>query len=154
MGTAKTVWDPLRRKNVALTPEEDVRQWFIMQLNRLMKVPLHMMMSEVALSIGGKRLRADIVVYGRDASPAAVVECKRPDIPLDKTVLDQAVVYNMVLNVRYIFITNGTSTYVCRRQDGDDHGAEICARGGGGHRRVFRLPYAGTFVGDRIGHFV
>ena len=131
MGTAKTVWDPLRRKNVALTPEEDVRQWFIMQLNRLMKVPLHMMMSEVALSIGGKRLRADIVVYGRDASPAAVVECKRPDIPLDKTVLDQAVVYNMVLNVRYIFITNGTSTYVCRRQDGP---------GGPGYRFVQELP--------------
>ena len=117
MGTAKTVWDPLRRKNVALTPEEDVRQWFIMQLNRLMKVPLHMMMSEVALSIGGKRLRADIVVYGRDASPAAVVECKRPDVQLDNSVLDQTVRYNMVLNVRFIFITNGTKTFVCRRAD-------------------------------------
>lgn len=111
-----TVWDPLRKRNVALTPEEDVRQWFIVQLNTLMDVPMHMMMSEVGFSLGGKRLRADIVVYGRDASPVAVVECKRPEVALDRAVLDQAVGYNMVLKVRYIFITNGTATFICRRK--------------------------------------
>lgn len=113
------VWDPLRKKNVTLTPEEDVRQWFIVQLHELMGVPFHMMMSEVPLAIGGKKLRADIVIYGRDTSPVAVVECKRPDVTIDNTVLDQAVVYNMVLNVRYIFITNGKSTFVCRRDTVD-----------------------------------
>ena len=106
----KTVWDPLRKKNVALTPEEDVRQWFISQLNESMNVPRHMMMSEVSISLYERKFRADIVVYGRNAAPVAVVECKRPDIPLDGTVLDQAVRYNMALNVKYIFITNGTRT--------------------------------------------
>lgn len=115
MKTGRTVWDPLRRKEVALTPEEDVRQWFIRQLNELMKVPLHMMMSEAGLAVGSRKFRADIVVFGRDASPVAVVECKRPDVPLDQAVLDQAVRYNMTLKVKYIFITNGVSTYVCRR---------------------------------------
>ena len=112
---------------MALTPEEDVRQWFIRQLNELMKVPLHMMMSEAGLAVGSRKFRADIVVFGRDASPVAVVECKRPDVPLDQAVLDQAVRYNMtlkvkyifitngVLKVKYIFITNGVSTHVCRR---------------------------------------
>ena len=114
----KKIWDPLRKKEVALTPEEDVRQWFISRLHSLIGVPMHMMMSEVGFSIGDKKLRADIVVYGRNASPVAVVECKRPDIELDQAVLDQAVVYNMVLNVRYIFITNGRSTFVCRRETG------------------------------------
>ena len=115
-----TIWDPLRKKDVAHTPEEDVRQWFIVQLQRLMGVPGHMMMSEVGFSLGQKKLRADIVVYGRDASPVAVVECKRPDVALDRDVLDQAVRYNMVLNVRYIFITNGKSTFVCRRKAVED----------------------------------
>ncbi len=113
----KTVWDPLRKREVALTPEEDVRQWFIVQLKELMGVPLYMMMSEVNVRIGEKRLRADIVVYGRNARPVAVVECKRPDTVLDGKVLDQAIRYNMVLNVKYIIITNGKSTRICRRKD-------------------------------------
>lgn len=126
----KTVWDPLRRKNVALTPEEDVRQWFIVQLNALMKVPMHMMMSEVGIRLGEKMLRADIVVYGRDALPVAVVECKRPDVRIDNAVLDQAVGYNMVLGVKFIFITNGKTTYICRRKDGK----------AGGYVFVDRMP--------------
>lgn len=112
-----TVWDPLRKKNVMLTPEEDVRQWFITRLNGIAGVPMHMMKSEVGFRLGEKRFRADIVVYGRDAMPVAVVECKRPDVQLDNSVLDQTVRYNMVLNVRFIFITNGTKTFVCRRAD-------------------------------------
>ena len=102
-----TIWDPLRKKDVAHTPEEDVRQWFIVQLQRLMGVPGHMMMSEVGFSLGQK------------------VECKRPDVALDRDVLDQAVRYNMVLNVRYIFITNGKSTFVCRRKAVEDPGYEF-----------------------------
>ena len=29
MDTRQTIWDPIRKKNVALTPEERVRQWCI-----------------------------------------------------------------------------------------------------------------------------
>lgn len=114
--TEGTVWDPLRKKEVALTPEEHVRQWFIGLLHDLMKVPMHMMMSEVAFKLGEKNFRADILVYGRNASPLAVVECKRPETPIDSQVLDQAIRYNMVLDVRYIFITNGKSTFICRKK--------------------------------------
>ena len=55
----RTIWDPLRKKEVVLTPEEDVRQWFIKQLSDLMKVPGHMMMSEVNISTGVKKYRAE-----------------------------------------------------------------------------------------------
>lgn len=109
------IWDPLRKKDVPLTPEEDVRQWFIGILNKTMKVPLHMMMSEVGFRLGDKKFRADIIVYGRDASPVAVVECKRKETALGREVLDQAIRYNMVLNVNYIFITNATNTYICKK---------------------------------------
>lgn len=112
----ETVWDPLRKKEVALTPEEKVRQWFIGILREDMEVPAHMMMSEAAFMFGGKKFRADIIVYGRDASPVAVVECKRPETELDGDVLYQAVRYNMVLEVRYIIITNGRTTRIFKRE--------------------------------------
>ena len=116
MTEKRTIWDPLRRKEVTLTPEERVRQWFIGILTQQMQVPVHMMMSEVGFVLGAKQLRADIVIYDRKAQPLAVVECKRPEVQLTQEVLDQAIRYNMVLNVRYIIITNGTRTYICGKQ--------------------------------------
>ena len=53
-------WDPLRKKMVALTPEEKVRQWFIGVLRDQVQVPSYMMMSEVAMKFGQKDVRADL----------------------------------------------------------------------------------------------
>ena len=109
------VWDPLRKKEVALTPEERVRQWCIGVLRDRMGVPAHLMMSEAGFKLGDKQFRADILVYDRQARPLVVVECKRPEVELTQDVLDQAVRYNMVLDVKYMIITNGTKTYICRK---------------------------------------
>ena len=112
----ETIYDPLRRKDVSLTPGERVRQWFIEQLRTAAGVPLHQMMSEVALEYGaGKKWRADIVVYGHGGVPMAVVECKRPDIEISKEVLEQALRYSAVLQVPFLFLTNGHLTYICRK---------------------------------------
>ena len=118
MDKGKMIWDPLRKKEVALTPEEQVRQWCIRVLAEKMQVPMHLMMSEVGFRLGSKQLRADILVYDRNARPLMVVECKRPEVALTQEVLDQAIRYNIVLDVRYMIITNGTRTFICRRQDG------------------------------------
>jgi type I site-specific restriction endonuclease len=112
MNGRPTIWDPLRKKEVALTPEEQVRQWCIGVLNTRLQVPLHMMMSEAGFKLGDKQFRADVIVYDRNAQPLIVVECKRPEVELTKEVLEQAVRYNMVLNVKYMIITNGTNTYM------------------------------------------
>jgi len=113
--TVELIFDPLRRKDVPLTPEERVRQWFIGQL-KAAGVPQHQMMSEVALEYGaGKKWRADIVVYGHGGVPMAVVECKRPDVAVTKEVLEQALRYSAVLKVPFLFLTNGHLTYICRR---------------------------------------
>ena len=119
MEDRKTIWDPLRKKLVALTPEEQVRQWFIERLTEDIKVPVHMMMSEAGFKLGDKQFRADILVYDRQAKPLMVVECKRPEVELTKEVLAQAVRYNMVLKVKYIVITNGLRTFMCRREEKD-----------------------------------
>ena len=115
MTDGHSIWDPLRKKEVALTPEEQVRQWCIRVLTEQMQVPMHMMMSEVGFRLAGKHLRADILVYDRSAKPLMVVECKRPEVALTQEVLDQAIRYNIVLEVKYMIITNGTKTLICRR---------------------------------------
>ena len=76
---------------------------------------MHLMMSEVGFTLGDKHFRADILVYDRKAQPLAVVECKRPEVELNAEVLDQVVRYNMVLNVRYIIITNGNMTFIAKK---------------------------------------
>lgn len=117
MDTRQTIWDPIRKKNVALTPEERVRQWCIGILADHYQVPVHMMMSEAGFKLGEKQYRADILVYDRKMQPLVVVECKRPEVDLTREVLDQAVRYNMVLNVRYMIITNGLKTLILKRNE-------------------------------------
>ena len=105
---------------VALTPEERVRQWFIGVLSERLGVPMHMMMSEVSMKFGDKAFRADILVYSRDGSPLMVVECKREDVTIDRAVLEQALKYNLVLDVGYIAVTNGVTTFGFRRTGRED----------------------------------
>ena len=71
----QTVWDPLRKKEVALTPEERVRQWFIAFLMKECDVPISLMIIAVALEYGRKRYRAYIVVFDREGKSLLVVEC-------------------------------------------------------------------------------
>ena len=111
-----SMWDPLRRKDVASTPEEQVRQWFIGVLRSSVGVPMHEMSSEVPFSFGHKSYRADILVYDRAQKPLAVVECKRPGVALGPAVGEQALRYNSVLDVRWIFLTNGQKTVLLRRE--------------------------------------
>lgn len=113
-----TLYDPLRRKDVAATPEEQVRQWFIGVLLNYSGVPAHLMMSEAPLKFGAKSWRVDILVYDRSGAPLAVVECKRPGVKLDGAVAEQASRYDQVLGVRWLILTNGTGTLVYRREAG------------------------------------
>ena len=112
------MWDPLRKKEVADTPEERVRQWFIAQLRDVMGVPEHQMNSEVGMKFGNKTYRADILVFAPGGRNLAVVECKRPEVDLSAKVLEQAMRYNMVLGVRWLVVTNGRCTYIYKLSQG------------------------------------
>jgi len=127
MSTSNKIFDPLRKKFVALTPEEGVRQWFIKVLHDQFGYPYHIMRSEVAFNFGQevfsmaagssrKVYRADIVIYDRAAKPLVTVECKRPEVPLTEAVAQQALRYNSVLDTRWIVLTNGTNTILFHRE--------------------------------------
>ena len=108
------IFDPLRKKNVALTPEEEVRQGVIRTLARSHGVPMTMMASEQGFTWNGLQYRADVLVYGRDAQPLMLVECKAPSVRLSSAVIDQVLRYTRALKVKYIMITNGKSSYLCK----------------------------------------
>ena len=108
------IFDPIRRKMVARTPEEEVRQHLIAWLTTDRKVPQTLMRSEFGFEYNGRRYRADILVFDRALKPLLLVECKAPDVRLDETVIDQALRYNRVLQVKYILIGNGKTAYLCK----------------------------------------
>ncbi len=108
-----TVFDPLRKKHVALTPEEQVRQHFIHWLNTERGYPLQLMASEYTIKLGNKSFRCDIVAFNSNLAPQIVVECKAPGVKLSSAVLQQVLNYNLVLKVPHLVITNGESTCVC-----------------------------------------
>lgn len=109
------IFDPLRKKYVRLTPEEEVRQNVIGWLAQEWEVPLPLMSSEWAFTFNGMQYRADLLVFDRSLQPLMLVECKAPDVPINQMVVDQVIRYNLSLKVKYILITNGKSSYLCAR---------------------------------------
>lgn len=108
------IFDPIRKKYVERTPEEEVRQAVISNLMGVMEVPETHIAVEQGFKFNGLQYRADIIVYGRDLAPAMLVECKAPSVRLTDKVIDQVVRYNMVLGVGYIMITNGKRTCIAK----------------------------------------
>ncbi len=115
------VFDILRRKYVALTPEEGVRQHFIHYLIEQKGYPQHLLANEVKLQVGNKKLRCDTVLYSTELKPMMIIEYKAPHIELTQQVFNQLLDYNSILNVEYLTMTNGTHTVCCRREKDKFH---------------------------------
>lgn len=113
-GNRAVVLDPLRRRWVALTPEEWVRQHFVNLLVSEKHYPPTLVANEVQLSVGEKVMRADTVVYDRTLRPRMIVEYKAPTVAITQKVFDQISVYNLLLRVDYLAVSNGRQHYVCR----------------------------------------
>lgn len=113
-GGRKQIFDILRRKYVALTPEEWVRQHFIHYLIEHKNYPASLLANEVSLQIGEKRMRADSVLYDNQLHPRIIIEYKAPNITLTQKVFDQITVYNLLLHVDYLIVSNGMTTYICK----------------------------------------
>ena len=111
------VLDPLRRRYVALTPEEEVRQKVLYLLVEHLKVPAGRLAVEYSLKVNGLDKRADAVVFDAEGCPLMIVECKASTVTLTEAVLDQAVRYHSALNPSYLLLSNGTSTY-CFKAEG------------------------------------
>ncbi|MCL6525179.1 MAG: type I restriction enzyme HsdR N-terminal domain-containing protein [Thermoflavifilum sp.] len=103
------VFDRVRRRYVALTPEEWVRQLLLHYFIEVMQYPSTLI--AVEKSLPQIHRRADIVVYTPSLEPWMIVECKAPEVPLSESVLMQLVGYNFLLKANYLVISNGHSTW-------------------------------------------
>lgn len=114
-----TVFDPLRRRFVALTPEEWVRQHFVNYLVQHLHYPAGLMANEVELTVGDKHLRCDTLLYNKDMQPQMIIEYKAPHIALSQKVFDQITAYNLLLHVDYLVVSNGME-HLCCQMDYDN----------------------------------
>lgn len=112
-GNRLLVFDRLRKRFVALTPEEWVRQHFVEYLIQEKQFPSALMGNEVSLTQNGIKRRCDTLVADRQGKPLVIVEYKAPEIEITQQVFDQIVRYNMVLRARYLMVSNGMTHYCC-----------------------------------------
>ncbi|MCC7303534.1 MAG: type I restriction enzyme HsdR N-terminal domain-containing protein [Bacteroidia bacterium] len=111
---ALVIFDPIRKKNVALTPEEWVRQNIIRYLTDIKGYPGSRLAVEKQILLNGMQRRCDIVYYNRSGTPEMIVECKAPEIRITQAAFDQTARYNMTLKVPLLVITNGIEHFCCR----------------------------------------
>lgn len=113
MGNTRKIWDPVRKRWVAMQPEELVRQLTLAFLISEKRYPTGRIAVEKILRGHHLSKRCDILVYSAQGSPFLLVECKAPQIPISLQVFLQAANYNLALQVPYLMMTNGRDTYCC-----------------------------------------
>ncbi len=110
----RVIFDPVRCKFVALTPEEWVRQHFVNYLIQYKGYPKELMANEVSLKLNSTSKRCDTVLYDRFLTPLMIIEYKSPFVKITRAVFDQITRYNMALHVRYLVVSNGINHYCCK----------------------------------------
>ena len=110
----ETLFDPIRKKDVPATPEEQVRQATIQFLLNEVKVPAHLIAVEFALSTIEPKTddRVDIMVHNfRDGAaldkPWLLVECKAPGEYTWEALQVQLNKYLRILTPKYVMLALG-----------------------------------------------
>lgn len=112
-GDKELIFDNLRKKYIALTPEEWVRQNFVSFLVNHKGFLAGLMNNEVSLVQNGIKRRCDTLVSDRFGKPLMIVEYKAPNVEITQKVFDQIVRYNYVFQAKYLVVSNGLTHYCC-----------------------------------------
>lgn len=108
------IYDIVRRKYVALTPEEWVRQHLIHFLINHLSFPKGLIQVESGLKYNKLAKRTDVVVYDRKGDPLLILECKSFKVPISQKVFEQSAIYNGTLKADYLLVSNGLEHYCCQ----------------------------------------
>ncbi|MDO5655855.1 MAG: type I restriction enzyme HsdR N-terminal domain-containing protein [Flavobacteriaceae bacterium] len=106
------IFCPVRKKWFQNTAEEWVRQHSIQFLHKEFQYPLSSIVAEFPVQINYLHQRADIIVLKQE-KPWILTECKKPEIPINQTILDQAMRYAQQIGCTFIFLTNGIQHIYC-----------------------------------------
>ena len=108
------IFDCIRKKFVALTPEELVRQQLLYYLTEVKKFPAGLLQVEAGFTYNRRVYRADVVAYDRHVKPMLIVECKAPAVDITRETFEQIARYNLVMKVPYLLISNGHQHFFFR----------------------------------------
>ena len=112
-----SVFDPVRKKWILLTPEEHVRQYMIQYLTTIIQYPIPLLAVEKTIKVGRLSKRFDIIVYDREHKPWMLVECKAPEVPVTEQTLQQLLSYQGTVQCAYWLLTNGHETFCADARD-------------------------------------
>jgi len=108
------IFDEIRKKFILLTPEEWVRQHIIQFLLQEKNYPKSHINVEKIIKINSLNKRYDIIVYEPNGELFLLIECKAPDVKISQQTFDQIARYNLVLNAKYLMVSNGLNHYFCQ----------------------------------------
>lgn len=111
------IFDPLRKKWIRLTPEEWVRQNFLQYLIQVMQYPASLIAVEKEIQVGELKKRFDILVYKKD-HPWLLIECKEMNVPINESVMQQLLRYQIAVQADYLIVTNGNETRGIGKENG------------------------------------
>ncbi len=97
----------IRKRWYLITPEEWVRQNFLLYLIHTLKYPASLIAVEKQLKLSEVKKRFDIVVY-HNTVPSIIIECKEMNVPLSESTIHQVLNYNSNVQAPYIVVTNGS----------------------------------------------
>ena len=109
------IFDEFPKRWVLLTPEEWVRQHFMMFLIYEKKYPKGLFAIEKEHVFNNMKMRADLIVYKHDLSPWLICEFKAPEVAITQEVFYQVARYNLTFDVPYLVVSNGLEHFCCRR---------------------------------------
>jgi len=110
-GKRTLIFDSIRKKYVALTPEEWVRQHLIHYLITEKGFPATLISVETPLKYARVDKRSDVLAYDRTGQPLMLAECKAPEVAITQKVFEQIAVYNLTLQAPCLMVTNGLQHY-------------------------------------------
>ena len=108
------IFDEIRKKFILLTPEEWVRQHVVQYLLQDKNYPKSYINIEKLIKVNELNKRYDIVVYQPNGELFLLIECKAPEVKITQQTLDQIARYNLVLNAKYLMVSNGLNHYFCK----------------------------------------
>jgi len=76
------IFDEIRKKYVALTPEEWVRQNFVRFIINEKSVPAGLIIMEKKLVMNTMTRRPDVLIHDRKGNAVMIIECKAPEIKI------------------------------------------------------------------------
>lgn len=108
------IFDEIRKKFILLTPEEWVRQHVVQFLLQEKNYPKSYINVEKLIKINSLTKRYDIVVYQPNGELFLLIECKAPEVKITQETFNQIARYNLVLNAKYLMVSNGLNHYFCQ----------------------------------------